>query len=572
MIIDFLAIPGLILIAGGLILPALPERLRGWLSLIFPAGALAVIFALPEGYTVHAVLAGMDLQPMAMNKLSRFFGISFAIAAVIGLVYAIHVRDLIKQSATLVYAGSTIGVTFAGDFFSLFAFWEIMAVSSTVLVWTNRTSQADKAGMRYLIYHIFGGGLLFAGILLHYAETGSLLVVSFSQVYTPASVLILLGVAVNAAVVPLHAWLPDAYPNATVTGAVFMSAFTTKAAVYLLLRVFPGWEILVWFGCAMAVYGVLYAIICKDIREILSYHIISQVGFMVVGAGIGTELAINGAAAHAFNNILYKGLMFMATGAVLYKTGTTKVAYLGGLAARMPLVMVLYMVGGLSISGFPLFNGFISKSILVGATGYAHYHVAAYILLLASVGTFLSVGLKLPFMTWFDKEHSLMVLKKLPVNMYAGMALAAFLCVFYGVVPPALYAYLPYPVDYNPFTVYDITKTMQINLMTFAAFWVFCHKFHGELIIALDLDWFYRKPSWFFRKVFVTYVSLAFGMVEKLAYSAVGGLRRASRNPMKWLNPITGYRHKAWSYSPSYGVVLGLILVLYVIMELFVIS
>jgi multicomponent Na+:H+ antiporter subunit D len=565
---DFFIIPGIIVIAGGLIMPAVPERLRPWLFLVFPAAALAVVFAVPEGRLVTASIAGMDLQPLAVDRLSRLFGIIFAATAFICGVYAWHVRDITQQVAALVYAGSALGVSFAGDFFSLFVFWELMAVSSTWLVWANRSPQSDKAGMRYLIYHIVGGGVLFSGILMHYSATGSLQVVSFEPVYSPAAVLMLIGVAVNAAVVPLHAWLPDAYPKATVTGAVFMSAFTTKSAVYVLLRVFPGWEVLTWFGCAMALYGVLYAVVCKDIREILAYHIISQVGFMVAGAGIGTEMAVNGAAAHAYSHILYKALLFMGTGAVLYKTGTTKVAYLGGLASRMRWVLILYMIGAFSISGLPLFNGFISKSITIAAAGEAHNEAAMIMLMLASVGTFLSVGLKLPYMTWFDREHNLMGLKRLPRNMYAGMGMAAFLCIFYGLVPGALYRYLPYPVEYNPFTVYHLVEVTQVSLMTFLGFWVFCHKFHSELILALDVDWFYRRPAPFFTKIFVTYVSAVFDRTEELAFGVVGRLRLAFRNPMTWLNPFTGHRHEAYKYSPTVEVVVGLVLFVFVLIEI----
>ncbi len=564
---DFLTIPGIIVIIGGLVLAVVPEKLRPWLFLVFPAAALAVVFTVPEGRVVTASVAGMDLQPMAVGRLSRLFGIIFAATAFIGGVYAWHVKDTTQQVAALVYAGGALGVSFAGDFFSLLVFWELMAVSSVWLVWANRTPQSDKAGMRYLIYHVVGGGILFSGILMHYSATGSLQVVSFEPVYSPAAVLILIGVAINAAVVPLHAWLPDAYPKATVTGAVFMSAFTTKSAVYVLLRVFPGWEVLTWFGCAMALYGVFYAVVCKDIREILAYHIISQVGFMVAGAGIGTEMAVNGAAAHAYSHILYKALLFMGTGAVLYKTGTTKTAYLGGLAYRMRWVMILYMIGAFSISGIPFFNGFISKSMTISAAGEAHNEAAMIMLMLASVGTFLSVGLKLPYMTWFDKEHNLMVLNRLPRNMYLGMAMAAFLCIFYGLVPGALYRYLPYPVEYNPFNVYHFVEVTQVSLMTFLGFWIFCHKFHGELIQALDVDWFYRRPAPFFRKVCVTYVSIVFDRVEALAFGVVGRLRAAFRNPMKWLNPVTGDRHEAYKYSPMVEVVVGLVLFVFVLIE-----
>jgi len=430
--IEFLTIPGVILITGALLLPFLPEKIRSSVFLLFPIAALAVVISRPDGYSVAGQFLHYDLVMMQVDSLSRVFGIIFAITAFVAGVYAWHIKDLGQQVNALVYAGSALGVTYAGDLLTLVIFWELMAVSSTWLIWARRTKESDGAGMRYLIYHILGGGLLFAGILWHLSQTGSLAVETLSPEYTVANILMLVGVSINAAVIPLHTWLADAYPKATITGAVFMSAFTTKSAVYVLIRMFPGWEVLAWFGAAMAIYGVIYAVICKDIREILAYHIISQVGFMVCGIGIGTEMALNGATAHAYSHILYKSLLFMGTGAVLYATGTSKMVYLGGLFKKMPYTFSLYMIGALSISGIPLFNGFISKGMTIDAAGYAGNETAMLMLLLASVGTWLSVGLKLPYFTWFGKEDNDIEVKKLPFNMYIAMGIAAFACIFYG--------------------------------------------------------------------------------------------------------------------------------------------
>src|SRR6266571_4192049 len=182
-----------------------------------------------------------------------------------------------------------------------------MSIGSVFLVWLRGTPASTAAGFRYFLFHIFGGLFLLAGLLLRHAALGTF---AFTAVAPEAAryfdYLILIGFLVNAAFAPLHAWLPDAYPEATVTGAVFMSAFTTKTAVYVLLRGFAGTEVLVWLGAAMAVYGVVYAVLENDARRLLAYHIISQVGYMVCGVGIGSALAANGATAHAFAHILYK--------------------------------------------------------------------------------------------------------------------------------------------------------------------------------------------------------------------------------------------------------------------------
>src|SRR6056297_1499002 len=558
--IEFLTIPGVILIVGALLLPLLPKNIRGSVFLLFPLASLYVVFTTANGYSYGIEFFSYQVQLMEVDKLSRVFGIIFSITAFVAGVYALHMKELGQQVNALVYAGSALGVTFAGDLLTLIIFWELMAVSSTWLIWARRTKESDGAGMRYLIYHVLGGGLLLGGIIWHYADTGSLAVETLSQNYTIANVLMLVGVCINAAVIPLHTWLADAYPKATVTGAVFMSAFTTKSAVYVLIRVFPGWELLIWFGAAMAIYGVIYAVICKDIREILAYHIISQVGFMVCGIGIGTDLALNGATAHAYSHILYKSLLFMGTGAVLYATGSSRLVNLGGLFKKMPYTFGLYMVGALSISGLPLFNGYISKSMTISAAGYAHIEGAQLMLLFASVGTFLSVGLKLPYYTWFAKEDNDIEVKPLPKNMYIGMGIAAFACIFYGLYPQALYMYLPFDAEYNPFTIYNFVEITQISLMTFAGFWMLRKKLAGELIIALDVDWFYRKATPAARRVFVQGVDSFYDRVEEKIWDIAGFLTKKFKNPMLWLNPFTDKENKASRYSPSMEVVMSFIL------------
>jgi multicomponent Na+:H+ antiporter subunit D len=566
--IEFLAIPGVILIVGAFILPLIPEKVRPSLFLLFPLAALFMVFTRPDGYQVTGELLNYDLVMMQVDSLSRVFGIIFAITAFVAGVYAYHMRELGQQVNALVYAGGALGVTYAGDLLTLIIFWELMAVSSTWLIWARRSKESDGAGMRYLIYHILGGGLLFSGILWHFSSTGSLAVETLTADYSIANVLMLIGVCVNAAVIPLHTWLADAYPKATITGAVFMSAFTTKSAVYVLLRMFPGWDVLIWFGAAMAIYGVLYAVICKDIREILAYHIISQVGFMVCGIGIGTEMALNGATAHAYSHILYKSLLFMGTGAVLYATGTSKMVNLGGLFKKMPYVFSFYMVGALSISGIPLFNGFISKGMTIDAAGYAGNETAMLMLLLASVGTWLSVGLKLPYFTWFDKSENDIEVKKLPFNMYIAMGIAAFACIFYGLFPNALYVYLPFEVNYQPYTIYHLVEVTQISLLTFLGFWLLRKKLAPEMILALDVDWFYRKAAPASRKIFVVKVDRFYDWSEEVILSIAGFLSRAFVNPMRWLNPFTDKENKATNYSQAMEVAMVFILFTFVIFAL----
>jgi len=534
--INMFIAPAYYMILGALILPLLPKKIRAGSFLLFPLIALITIWSFPEGFLIKADFLNYQLIIGEFNRLNRIFGTIFSIIAIIGGIYSYHLKEKGQQSAALLYAGGALGVTFAGDYFTLFIFWELMAVASTYLVWARRTKESDKAGMRYLIVHLFGGSLLLAGIILNISATGSIVITNLTPDGSLSSWLILLGVALNTAIPPLHAWLADAYPKATVTGAVFLSAFTTKSAVLILIKIFAGWEILIFFGVMMALYGVVYAVLANDIREILGYHIISQVGYMVAGVGIGTEMAINGTTAHAFSHILYKALLFMGAGVVLHTTGRSKLTELGGIAKKQPITLWLYMIGAFSISGFPLFNGFISKSMVVSAAGEAHFDTAMLLLLLASVGTFLHTGLKLPYFTWWSKSKEKIEPTKPPVNMHIGMLLAAILCTLFGVYPTLLYDYLPFSVNYEPYTIYHLTESVQILTFTFIAFWFLRKKLEGEPTVALDTDWFYRKPVKLVQKVFVDGVEAAFNFVETVSIDFSQKLIRVSRNPLMLFN------------------------------------
>jgi multicomponent Na+:H+ antiporter subunit D len=420
--------------------------------------------------------------------------------AFLGALYALHRQEDGHHIAGFFYVGSSLGAVFAGDYLTLFIFWEVMAFSSVFLIWYRRQQKAVEAGYRYLLYHVFGGLLLFAGMMFYYQKTGSFAFngISPSGASWP-EYLILAGFALNAAVIPLHTWLPDAYPEASVEGAVFLCAFTTKTAVYVLARGFSGFEILAILGTAMTVYGVCYAIIENDIRRVLAYHIISQVGYMVAGVGIGTAMAVNGAAAHAFAHILYKALLFMGAGSVLYMTGRSKMTQLGGLYKYMPLTMIFYVVGAISISGFPLFSGFVSKSMIVAA---AHHEGRIWLMMLlnlAGIGTFLSVGLKVTYFTFFGKQtEEPATTKEPPANMLWAMGLTSLLCFVIGTFPETLYQLLPFPVEFRPYTLSHLSEMMQILLFTGLVFYLMVKKLAPEDKINLDLDYFYRGGTWLF--------------------------------------------------------------------------
>jgi multicomponent Na+:H+ antiporter subunit D len=499
--------PGLVLILGAWVVPILRGGIKRAFTVVLPASALVLcLLARPGTYGVVHML-GQELVFGRVDRLSLVFTYVFALLAVVGMVYALHVEDDAQHVAALNYAGGALGVTLAGDFLSFFLFWELMAVSATLLVWLKRERSAVAAGFRYLLVHLTGGLCLLGGIALYWSQTGSLTFGDMSPYAGGAAfTLILLAFLINAAVPPLGAWLPDAYPEATATGAVFLTAFTTKSAVYALIRGFAGTEILVWLGAVMAVYGVVYAVLENDARRLLAYHIISQVGYMVCGVGIGTELALNGAAAHAFAHILYKGLLFMGAGAVLYVTSLRKLSDMGGLYKTMPLTLGLYMVGAFAISAIPLFSGFVSKSMVVSSAAETDRTWIFLLLTLASSGTFLHTGLKLPYYMFFGRDRGLPPQRagvraggpglrghEPPANMLAAMTLAAAACVLIGIQPGLLYAYLPYSVDYVPYTLRHVMSTLGLLSFTALGFFLLLRHLDPEPSISLDTDWFYRR-------------------------------------------------------------------------------
>jgi multicomponent Na+:H+ antiporter subunit D len=516
--------PAAILLFGALALALLPRRLGKAIGLVAPALALLHVLALGAARDVPRLdvsWMGLSLELLAVSDARILFGIVFSLIALIGSLYALHVHDRVESVSAAAYAAGALGVTFAGDLATLIVFWELMAVSSTLLIVARRTPRARAAAVRYIAVHALGGALLLAGVIALVHDGHPLSVHALAQETGFRGWLVLLGVVINAAVPPLHAWLPDSYAEASPTGSVFLSAFTTKTAVLVLLLLFPGWRVLLYAGVVMTLYGVVYAVLENNIRRLLAYHIVSQVGYMVAAVGMGTPMALDGAGAHAFSHILYKALLFMGVGAVIYSTGKEKLSELGGLAGALKWVMVLYAIGAASIAGFPLFNGFTSKSIIVTAASQGGWPWAEFLLVVASVGTFFSTGLKLIWFTFIsplDRKHDELV--PVPWNMYASMAIGAALCALFGVYPALLYRLLPFQTDYHPYTVHHVVQSVQLLLLTALVFWLLFDKLKAKDRVSLDSDWLYRKPL----------ASLAYGLSDALVSFEANVSQRAARS------------------------------------------
>jgi multicomponent Na+:H+ antiporter subunit D len=486
--------PGIWLILGGLLAAILPARIRPAYCVALPIAVLLVVLDLDSGAAGQLSFLGLDLVTVRVDSLARLFGILFCLAAILMALFSWSVQSRLEAAASLVYAGSALAAAFAGDLVTLFVFWELSAVGSVLLIWARGVPRSYHAGMRYLVVQIGSGLMLLAGAILRLGETGS---IAFEKIglEDTAGVLILLAFGVKAAFPFLHNWLVDAYPESTPTGTVWLSAFTTKLAIYALARGFPGTDILIWIGVAMTCFPIFYAVIENDLRRVLAYSTINQLGFMVAGIGVGTTLSLNGAVAHAFSDMIFKAVLFMAMGAVMLRTGTIKASDLGGLYKTMPKTAGLCIVGAASISAFPLFSGFVSKGMIMAAIVHEDLFVPWLLLLFASAGVLEHAGIKIPFFAFFAHDSGRRV-QEAPWHMLAAMAAAAALCIGIGIYPDTLYALLPYTVDYQAYTMEHVVT--QTQLLLFAALGIaWLHRtgrYPQELpSVNVDFDWTYRK-------------------------------------------------------------------------------
>ena len=507
--------PGLTLIAGSLLIPLLRGWVRSAYLVLLPLAGLVHLSLLTTGNFSVMHFLGMELVTLRVDRWSMLFGWIFMIAALLSAIYSLHVRSPLQTTAGLAYAGSAIGAVFAGDLMTLFLFWEATTVTSLVIIWARGTRLAYRSGMRYVAVQLLSGMLLFYGIVLQMKDASSL---AFNHIglEAPGGWLIFLAFGVKCAFPLLHNWVQDAYPEASEVGTVFLSAFTTKLAVYALARGFAGTELLITIGAVMTVFPIFYALIENDLRRVLAYSLNNQLGFMVVGIGIGSELALNGAAAHAFAHIIYKALLFMSMGAVLFRVGTVKCSELGGLYKSMPLTTLFCIIGAASIAGFPLSSGFVSKSMILSAAGQGYYLITWGVLLFASAGAFLP-DIKVPYFAFFGHDSGKRC-QEAPANMLIAMAIAAALCIGIGVMPGALYALLPYPVAYEPYTSSHVLSQLQLLIFSALAFAILVWKrvYPPEMRgINLDFDWFWRRAYQTAARQFVVYWRIVYGYTAR---------------------------------------------------------
>jgi multicomponent Na+:H+ antiporter subunit D len=540
---DALVPPFLPVLLAAVVLPFLGRKAGHALGVLAAAAVVPYVWLVSEGAHLPVTLFGFDAVLFNVDPFSTLMGVIFGFIGAVAVLYS-YASDAenLQTAFALGYVGTSLGAVFGGDWLSLIFFWELMAVTSTLLVW-HYGGRAVRAGFRYAVLHGIGGTLFLGAVVWHFAETGTFLFGSVpggpeavGLAGSVAPVLAGLGVGVNVGFIGLHAWLPDTYPRPHIAASVFLCVFTTKTGVYGMYRVFPadGNVAVAYMGGAMAVFGAVMALFQNDMRRLLSYHIQSQVGYMVAGVGIGSALAQAGAFAHVFNHILYKGLLFMTAGVVIYRTGEESLKKVGGLAREMPITAGAFSVAALSIAGFPGFNGFVSKGIVISAShydfGYGPFSVAGYtsleiLLLLGGVGTFMSF-IKFGYYAFFHGTYDGSV-KDANRGQAVGMVVVAALCVLYGLVPNALFAVLPFDVTseavvshvYHTYTVDHVLEGVVLAVAGLVGFALVKRPLSGVKYVP-DVDDVYNPLTFRATRVLVVGVTELYAVVDRLVVRA----------------------------------------------------
>ncbi|MGV6801221.1 MAG: Na(+)/H(+) antiporter subunit D [bacterium] len=496
---------GVLFTLGAFVTLILPAWLRRYFMLGIIGLSAAQLMGLALGNYGAYQLMGWDLTLTRYDSLSRLFVIVFHIAAALNVIYGWHVKDRVESFTGLAYPGAALGGVLAGDWLTLFIWWELAALTSVFLVLAPRTRRTYMSAMRYLAVQISSGVLLLAGVVALSFDTHSMEFTALSLRneiggLNFAAAILFIAIGIKAAFPFLHNWVQDAYPKSNVTGTIMLSVFTTKLAVYSLARGFAGTPELIWIGAVMTIFPIFFALIENDLKRVLTYSINNQVGFMVVGIGVGTPIALNGAVGYAFGNIIFESLLFMSLGAVIYRTGTSKATELGGIYRTMPLTMTLCIIGALSISAFPGTLGFVTKGLIIDGVAEGHIFVIWLILLFASAGVLEHAGIKIPFFTFFAHDSGKRPAES-PLHMLIAMGISAFMCIYIGLNPEPLYNLLPYQeqiAEYHPYSSYHIVEQLQLLLFAVLAFAVLIKmKWYPPEVPStnLDFDWFYRVPG-----------------------------------------------------------------------------
>lgn len=547
--------PGFIMMTAGLLIMALPEKFRKPLSLGASIAALAAFLLMsPDADLKYHVTSNFTVDLMTKDRLTMAFLLVFCMIAILCAIYSLDAQDKFESGMSSIYAGCVMSVVLAGDNISFIFFWEMSAFASTYLIYAKHSRRSSRAAFRYIMIHAFGGNMLLAGILMHVAKHGA----AFANIANQNDLsfwFILIGVCVNAAIPPFNAWLSDAYPEATITGTVYLGSYTTKAAIYALIRFFAGTEMLVWVGAFMAVYAACMAIMENNLRRLLCYHIVSQLGMMVVSLGVGSPAGIDGASAHATTNIIFKGVMLMGAGAVVLATDKTKITDMGGLAKKMPITAWCFLISSLAIAGLPFLSGFASKALIMHALDEGNYNVPVLLVTAAGIGTLLSITLKINYFVFFGKTDKDVKVRPIPMSMNVAMIIGTLISIVIGLKPDLLYSYMTYQTKVNPFSLDHIGEYIAIFIGGSLPFFVYLEKMKPHDEITVDFDWFYRKPL----RWFIAALSKAFNAIltffDEHSTKTASYLREHFGDPYLWTRKSKNAKIRSMSWENEDTVV-----------------
>lgn len=417
--------------------------------------------------------SGLSLLTFTLHPYGKIAAFGFTLVGSFGLLYGLKLSTTAEQAVSIWAIAAAIGVSFAGNFLTFLLFWELLSLAAAALVYLKKTAKSIKMATRLLAFQLVGGFSLTVGIVLQYCATGSL------DLAIPVAGLpfFIIGIGIKTAFIPLHLWVPWGYPAASFPSSVLLAALCTKVGVYGVARILPVSEGIALMGACMALIGVSIALIQGELRRLLSYHIISQVGYMVAGVGLGLACSVDGGLLHLVNHMIYKALLFMSAGAVILATGTESIHELHHPKSEdegpplwrvIPIAAIGALIGALSIAGMPPFNGYVSKYLLKNGTH--DFPLVYWILQVASVGTALSFA---KFVYFGFIRGRLKIKQPLNVSMQAAIIGLASCCVLFGVFPGLLKPLLPFQSDLHVYSAGGIIMAAGLvggGILLFALF------------------------------------------------------------------------------------------------------
>ena len=483
--------------------PKNPAGVRAWIALIATGLSLffLVMLVKPVMLDGEIIAYWMGSRSIAggyaigialeVDALSLFFALLIATAVFVSCIYSIRymVHDNCVPQYYVLYcmlAGGVLGLVLSGDVFNMFVMVEILTFAAVALTaFRTKVYGALEAAFKYLVVGCMGSTAILTGVIMLYAQfhtlnlaqLASLIPGHMTGVTVLAFAFLYIGFSTKAFIVPFHPLAADAHGAAPASISVLISGVLTKSGIYGIVRLtyflFQTMGLgkmqfmLVFIGSVSMFVCVTMALAQHDFKRLLAYHSISQIGYVLAAIGLSTAFGFSAGLYHAMNHTLFKGLLFLAAGAVLHETGTTDLGKLGGLSKKMPHTTVLFLIGAFSISGIPPFNGFASKWMIYQATyqkavesnniGFMLVTIVALITSVLTLASFVKVSQSV-FFGQLPKEYE--NVKEVPFGMRLAMGILAALCVITGLFPKAVTTYLTEPAARAVCSVGDYIRAM----------------------------------------------------------------------------------------------------------------